>query len=65
MKGEIKWYSITEYVDISTGEIISKSEYQRERYITIKISKTYKIDKEYGIIKYRRECEKSRQFEIW
>lgn len=65
MKGGIKWYSITEYVDISTGEIINKSEYQRKRYKTIKISKTIKIDKNNGIIKYIRECEKDRQLEIW
>ena len=65
MKGEIKWYSITEYIDISTGEIISKSEYEREKYITIKINKTYKINKDNGIIKYSRECEKNRQLEIW
>lgn len=65
MKGGIKWYSITEYVDISTGEIISKNEYQRKGYKTIKISKTIKIEKNNGIIKYSRECEKNRQLEIW
>lgn len=65
MKGGIKWYSVTEFVDISTGEIITKSKYEREKYITIKINKSYKIEKNHGIIKYSRECEKSRQFEIW
>jgi hypothetical protein len=28
-----KWYSVTEYVNIDTGEVISKSDVERGRFI--------------------------------
>lgn len=66
---KIKWYAVTQYVDIETGEIISKSLKER-KYITVKTSKQHEI-KEYrngekiGIIKHTNECVRNRQGTIW
>lgn len=66
---KIKWYSTTIYVDVETGEIISKSLKERE-YITVKTNKTtelkeYQNGEKYGIIKHTNECRRNRQTTLW
>ena len=59
-----KWYSMSEYVDNETGELISKSLVERE-YIIIKKSKKYEINGSNGIIKWLNECERNRQKKLF
>ncbi len=59
----IKWVSVSEYVDIETGEMISKARAKRE-YNELFKTKIIKIDGNKGEIKWRNECEKSRQTKI-
>ena len=49
-----KWYSLSEYVDIDTGEIISKKKYEKE-YYKINTSKKYELENEIGIRKFIHE----------
>jgi len=56
----IKWYTMTEYVDIETGELISKSEYEKN-YYKIKNNKKIEITENHGIIKYITECRQHGQ----
>lgn len=64
MEENIKWIAITDYVDVDTGEIISKNTYERDYKkirTTKKIEITEKYNKKYGINKYITECERNRQ----
>lgn len=63
-KSTLKWYGMSEYVDVHTGEIISKAEYERE-YIKIKTNKKYEVNETYGIIRYTIECERNRQTKLF
>lgn len=66
-----KWITISEYVDLLTGEIITKSLYEREYY---KIRTTKKVEikeviikreiKKYGYVKYTNECRKNQQLRL-
>lgn len=58
-----KYYTISEYVDIDTGEIISKNQYERE-YYKIKTTKTYENDESKTIIRYTSECRNRNQTRI-
>lgn len=60
-----KWYTEMTYVDIHTGEIITKSLFERE-YTTIETEKKIEInhEKNYGLIKKIRIGEPNRQLTI-
>ena len=58
--GKIKFYSIKDYVDIATGEIISKAKFERE-YRLIKKNKhkteyNEQYGQIYGVTRYTIEC---------
>lgn len=67
-----KWYTTIEYIDIDTGEIITKSLAKRE-YIQLRKTKKIEIIKiiinkevlKHGNIKYTAECEKNKQTTLW
>lgn len=61
---KIKWYSINEYVDIDTGEKISKSLVEREYIIIKKIKKTI-VNNGQGNIIRTCECIKNKQLKLW
>ncbi len=63
MERKIKWYSKSVYVDIDTGEIISKSLMLRE-YIKGKSSKIVQIKENNGQIEYTIECRRNGQTKI-
>ncbi len=52
--------TVVQYVDIDTGEIISKSLYERE-YIKIRNESLTKIVNNYGIRECTTVCERDRQ----
>lgn len=60
------WKSSSEYVDIDTGEIITKRKALRDYQILNK-SKKVEINKNNGtgLIRYTNECRKSIQLELW
>lgn len=60
----MKWITITEYIDVETGEIITKSEYERN-YIKLKSTKKFEITEKYGITNYQIECQKSKQTKLF
>lgn len=60
-----KWISTTDYVDLQTGEIITKSEYERDYYKVRNTQKkeikevTIKNEKlNYGYVRNTTECRK-------
>ena len=55
-----KWYSTSEYIDIETGEIITKKIFEKE-YHKLKTTRKIEILENYGIIKYLHECRCTRQ----
>lgn len=65
MKHVTKWNTIVEYVDIETGEIISKSNFERN-YYRIRSTKSTEIKEvkisneilNYGYVKYTSECRR-------
>lgn len=64
---KIKWYTVVEIIDAETGEIITKSEYERRGLRIINKTKTVKIDentKEYGEIKWIWECRPHEQLRL-
>lgn len=60
-----KWFSTTTYVDVETGETISKSDYERGNYRKIKTTKSYefteKSNRKYGEIKHTIEIKEHEQ----
>lgn len=44
-----KWFSKTEIIDVETGEIITKSEYERNNYRTITKEKNHELKDKNGI----------------
>lgn len=67
---KIKFYAVTTYVIVETGEIITKSEYERGSYRIILKEKHYEFNEKngikYGIINHTRgikEHEQTRMFE--
>lgn len=62
MNPKLKWYTVVEYVDIETGELISKSLKERKYYV---IRKTKKVEvyeyQGYGITKWTAECRRNGQ----
>jgi hypothetical protein len=51
---------MTEYVDIETGEIITKEKFLKE-YYKVNLTKKTEINGNYGTIKYTNECRSTRQ----
>jgi len=58
-----KWYSVSEYVDQETGEIITKNEFTKN-YYKVKNTKKYEINGTNGTIKHCTECRKHGQERI-
>lgn len=52
---------MSDYIDVETGEIITKSEYTRKYYATGKKTKKYEENEKYRIIKYGIECRPRNQ----
>ena len=59
-----RWVTISEYVDIETGELITKSKYEREYYMIKKTKKVTENDK-YRIITFTNECRPKGQTKLW
>ena len=57
-----KWYTISEWVDIETGEILHKQVIKD--YYKINTKKTLEINENTGIIKYTNECRNIRQTKL-
>ena len=57
---EIHWRTITTYVDIDTGEIISKAE-AIKAYVIINKKKKSNVYKTTGTIELTNECRRSKQ----
>jgi hypothetical protein len=49
-----KWYTISEWIDVETGEILHKEVIKN--YYKIKTTKKIEINENQGIIKYTNEC---------
>jgi len=65
VKGQIKkWYTMTEYVDTETGEIITKENYKKN-YYKINIVRKIEIHENYGTIRYINECKPTGQTRIF
>jgi hypothetical protein len=52
-----KYYSISEYIDIETGEILTAYEAQN-KYEKIKYEKSYESDDRKTITKYQYQCRR-------
>lgn len=59
----MNWITITEYVDIETGELITKSKYLRE-YYKIRTTNIIKQKENTSIKKYTIQCRKIRQLKL-
>jgi hypothetical protein len=55
-----KWYTTSEFVDVDTGELINKKEFEKD-YHKIQTTRKIEIKEDYGIIKYLHECRSTRQ----
>lgn len=63
IKKKLKWFSETTYVDKDTGEIISKSVFQREYIKQHTVTKT-ELHENYGIIRHTTVASKNRQTKL-
>lgn len=63
----IKWNSNTKYVDIETGEAITKYQFGRNNYIIIKTEKhvTFNTNKTIGYIEYTKQCRRNPQGKLF
>lgn len=64
-KEDLKWITLTEYVDVETGEILTKSEKERSYYTTGKSHKKIEENGNYRIKKYIYECRRNGQQKLW
>lgn len=64
-KNERKWITQTEYVDVETGEVLTKSEKERNYYTTGKSQKKIEENGNYRIKKYIYECRRNNQTRLW
>lgn len=66
-KTKIKWYTELEIVDTETGELITKSEYERRDLIIIKKTKKneYNAKSNAGITRWTWECGRNPQQKLW
>lgn len=60
------WTSRTIYVDIETGEIITKEE-AKKNYNVVKTTKVSKLNpnKTHGTTEFTRQCRKKQQGKLW
>lgn len=61
---EIKWRATSTYIDIDTGEIITKEECNLNYIIKNKKKKSY-VYKTTGTIKITVECQRTKQFKLF
>ena len=61
---EIRWKTITTYVDLHTGEILTE-ENARDNYIVKHTKKETNVYKSTGTVKITKECEKSNQLKLF
>lgn len=57
----MKWYTITTYVDKETGEVLTKSQTEREYYNVKETETKTEYNGNTAIKKITKICEKSRQ----
>lgn len=57
----IKWYTEVSYVDVDTGEILTKSAFERGNYIKINKEIVNTVDQFIGVKKILYHVRKSRQ----
>lgn len=60
----IKWSSISIYIDVETGEILTQKE-ASTNYIIIKKTKHANINKKWGTITHTNECRRTPQTKLW
>lgn len=65
MSAKRKWYSVTERVDIETGEILSKSRIEREDWVKVGQDERVEFKPTYNIKYLIYHYEKSRQLRIF
>lgn len=61
MYGVAKWYTVNEYVNIETGEILTKSEIERGNYIRTGKTEKSEYNKNYNVKKITYEYKDNRQ----
>lgn len=61
MKQQIKWYTITEYIDETTGEILPKYLIERGEYLVHKTEKKTKINEKIAERIYTKLCIRNPQ----
>ena len=61
---KLKWFTISEYVDIETGELINRNQYEKD-YYKIKITKKIEFNENNGITKYITECRRTKQTRLF
>lgn len=62
---KIIWFSISEYVDIDTGEVLDKKMATSKQYIIIKKTKKHEVNNTTGTVYIINECRKSGQIELF
>lgn len=58
------WYTQTTWIDLETGEVLSKSKIERDGYYVVKTEKKIKDCISYKIKEYVKICKKNRQLRI-
>lgn len=63
----IKWNSNTIYIDVETGEIITKYRTEKDNYVIIKTTKNVKFNtnKTIGYIEYTKQCRRNTQQQLF
>lgn len=64
-KKEIKWRTFTTYVDIDTGEILTKQQVIDGWYIEIKRKRHSNVYKQTGTVTIEIEVKKDPQARLW
>lgn len=59
-----RWFTESTYVDLATGEVLSKSRYEREDYYTVRTTSAWEDKETYNLKKYTHECRKRGQTKI-
>lgn len=64
---KLKWFTVSEYVDIETGELIPKSEIENGIYYIKNKTKSHEINEQqnYGIRKFINECKRTGQTKLF
>lgn len=59
-----KWYTVSEFVDEETGELLSRKEVEKN-YHKLKTDRSVEITDTHGIIKYITRCKHTRQTRLF